>query len=627
MNCTQNVPAEATYFDQSGMEHQAVLSFVKNDGGICCIDKAGGIQFNIIITSVEAGFRAVIPLEEIRESQGCLLKTVTLFPGQIAGVEGDGGALVLPLDSGRLCHTSGKESAEYLLPHFQLPDTWQVSWSNMSLIGQYAGGTVKAGVIRGGQFDAKLRVRTNWGGEGLYSIDTIFFFRDFPGDPLMDEAPAMTFVEMSGDWKALAPFYRKYLLEERKLPTLEQKQYDNPALDHSARSLCIRCRMGVKPFPYQPYQTPENEPEPVVFMTFENIREVAAEFARQGVSPVEFQLVGWNHGGHDGAFPQLFPVEEAFGGEAELRKTIKYVKSLGYTISFHDSYHIGYLLADNFSIEDCCISRDGRPVMWDDADVLNGGTPYTVCPQIAADITAPANFRRCAELGVNGTYYTDIISIIGMHKCYGRHHGHMRPLSRRGNALCYKRILKRLQELFGVSMSEGARDWALPELDRCYEIQNCIEAPYPCTDELIPLYQLIFHGLLIYNCFRVGINSFPGEELYLRNLAWGGMPILYFHHLFHPEWTAETGWAKDLTFAGPEKLAADVARIKRISDDYAKLEHLRYVPISEIMEEAPKLSKTVYADGSVVWVNYSGIPNQTSDGTTVPPCDFIVRKP
>lgn len=93
MNCTQIVPAEATYFDQSGMEHQAVLSFVKNDRGVCCIDKTGGIQFNITITSVEAGFRAVVPLEEIRESQGCLLKTVTLFPRQIAGVEGDGGAL------------------------------------------------------------------------------------------------------------------------------------------------------------------------------------------------------------------------------------------------------------------------------------------------------------------------------------------------------------------------------------------------------------------------------------------------------------------------------------------------------------------------------------------------------
>jgi hypothetical protein len=34
-------------------------------------------------------------------------------------------------------------------------------------------------------------------------------------------------------------------------------------------------------------------------------------------------LVGWNQKGHDGRWPQIFPVEEALGGEEKLRRLIR----------------------------------------------------------------------------------------------------------------------------------------------------------------------------------------------------------------------------------------------------------------------------------------------------------------
>ena len=39
-----------------------------------------------------------------------------------------------------------------------------------------------------------------------------------------------------------------------------------------------------------------------------------------GLRKAVITLVGWNLGGHDGAYPQRFPVEPALGGEAGLRK-------------------------------------------------------------------------------------------------------------------------------------------------------------------------------------------------------------------------------------------------------------------------------------------------------------------
>jgi hypothetical protein len=252
--------------------------------------------------------------------------------------------------------------------------------------------------------------------------------------------------------------------------------------------------------------------------------------------------------------------------------------------------------------------------------VLAGGQPYRICAQMAAEKYAPANLPKCAGLGVNGAYFVDVISIIGMSKCYSAGH----PLSRGGNAKHYKRILRMQQEFFNVSMSEGARDWALPELDRTYMVLNCIDVPYSCVDTLIPFYQLVYHGLIIYNNFREGVNSFPGEELYLKNVAWGGLPLIYFHHLFHPEWSADEGWAKDLTLDGPEKLAEDVERIKRMSKDLDRLADLRHVAIAEIVQHGDMLSETVYADGARVFVNYADSATETPTRQVVPARDFLV---
>ena len=620
MNLEMWSPAEAEYFDAKGSVCKTQLSFSRTGDVIHCADDAAGIDFDIIIDTDKNGITACVPRNSLRETKSRKIKTITLFPGFIGGQDGDGGALILPLDSGRLCHTQNKKTGEYWFGHFSEPAKWEVSWSNMSVIGQYANGTARAAIIEGGKFDAQLRIRTCWGQEKRYTIDAVFFIRDFADEKAMDEDLTVIYGEMQGDYRAVAKYYREYALQTRKLPKLEEKSKGNPNLDYSARAMTVRCRMAVKPLPCKiPEQTPETEPPVKVFMKFADIRKIADEFARQKVGAAEFCLVGWGHGGHDGAFPQLFPPEEALGGEDELKKTIDYVKSLGYHISLHDNYYDGYTVANNFSLADAVVTHDGM-LSHTSCGVLAGGQPYRVCGQMAAGKYAPANLPRSAALGINGAYFVDVISIIGMVKCYSASH----PLSRGGNAMHYKRIMRMQQEFFNVSMSEGARDWAMPELDRTYMVLNCIDVPYECVDELIPFYQLVYHGIIIYNNFREGVNAFPGEKLYLMNVALGGLPLIYFHHIFHPDWNAASGWAKDLTLETPEKLTRDVAQIKRMSDDVVKLEKLRYIAISDFIQHSETLSQTIYENGTSVWVNYSEKTVETPAGDKIMPQDFLV---
>ena len=613
--------AEADYFDFTGTLRQAKLNFTRQEDVIFCCDEKAGIHFQICLRNNGDRMNAVIPANSRKEEKGNKLRSVILFPGFCCGQENDGGALFLPLDSGRLCCTSGKKNSENWYSHFREPASFEVTWSNMSIIGSYAADKARSLIMEGGKFDAKLRLRTNWGNEHLYSIDAAFFIRDFADDVPSDEDISVELHWCSGDYRSLAKYYREYVIRTRNLPTLEQKSIGNPDLDYNSQALTVRCRMGVKPLPCTiTEQTPETEPPVKVFMTFADIRRIAAEFHRQGIEKADFNLVGWNHGGHDGAFPQIFPPEKALGGEKELRKTIEYVKSLGYFISLHDNYFDGYTLAENFSLSDAVVCHDGA-LSHTSCGVLAGGQPYRVCAQQAAEKYAVQNFPPSVSLGIKGAHYIDVLSIIGMVKCYHGQH----PLSRSGNARYYKRIMRMQQEFFNIAMSEGARDWALPELDRAYMVLNCIEINDEFLDHIVPFFELVYHGLLLFNNFREGINTFPGDKLYLQNLAWGGYPIIYFHCLFHPDWSAANGWSLDLTLTDDKKLAEDTRRIKKMYDDLQRLSPVRYSSILSIENVSDGVIKTEYSNGSVMWSNFTDHEIKNESGETIPPMDFVLN--
>jgi hypothetical protein len=185
-------------------------------------------------------------------------------------------------------------------------------------------------------------------------------------------------------------------------------------------------------------------------------------------------------------------------------------------------------------------------------------------------------------------------------------------------------MMQEVRKHFGGFQSEGARDWALPELDRAYCVASTTDAPSPLIDERVPIFPMVYHGFLIYNSFRSGINSFPGDEVYLQNIAYGGSPIVYYHHIHNPVWSAADGIAKDLTFVDAEKLAVDVARIKRITDDLDKLSPLQTSTIESFAQLSPTLTETTYANGARVLVNYADAACEIAPGQVVPPRDFLV---
>lgn len=627
--------AVVEYWDSDGNEKQVEATpdngweiEVKRDGeGVEWVasHKAAGLAFAVVLNTDGEDMTFKSPLDRFVEKDSCRFKGIHVLPGFVGSREGQGATLVLPYDEGGLCRCEGKTPAR---THFPLYFPWP-SYGLMAMYGiDFGNGHALAAVIDGGRFDSSLMVSTCRGKNKHYCADAVFALRDFVNDDLPDEDLSIRFglLEVQPDetgWVAMGRFHRRYNHHVRHLPSLADKMQGNSTLEHSNRSVSIRFRMATKPVPATVLnQTPENQPPVKVFLRFEDVQRLVEEFARQELGPAELCLVGWNYGGHDGAWPQAFPVEESLGGESALRRLIECSHELGFPMSLHDNFYDAYTLADNYDPDTIVIKPDGTQLV---GDYWAGGQSHHLCPQCACEKYAAQSMAATAKLGIKGPYYSDVLTEAGLDRCFDPRH----RVSRRQCAEWWKRILKHKQDVFGASYSEGSRDWALPELDRTFEIVHADKIAFDFIDERVPVYPVIYHGYLIYNSYRKGINALPGEDYYLTNVAYGGMPLIYFHYRFiTPKPGADpTKMQRDFVLGDAQQTQADVASIKKITDDVARYAHLQTEFIDNIIRHDDGLSETVYSDGTSVWVNFSDQPRQTPCGTVVNAKDFAVLAP
>ena len=196
-----------------------------------------------------------------------------------------------------------------------------------------------------------------------------------------------------------------------------------------------------------------------------------------------------------------------------------------------------------------------------------------------------------------------------------------------------------LHVFFGSSLSEGAKEFAFPGLGRAYLVGGTIDRRRPIRgldktlgdfdlfDEEIPFFELAYHGTLTYNSYRESVNAIRGETVYLRNFAYGGTPLFYYHCIFNPEWCNKGyGWDNDrFRYTTRENLHRCVAWIKEASDDNQRVADLQTAFIDDYLRHGDNLTQTLYSNGRSVWVNYADSARRTPSGQLVPPRDFLVE--
>lgn len=454
--------------------------------------------------------------------------------------------------------------------------------------------------------------------DGIYRVMPHYDFT--VDDPVYDDIrlEVIPFGEDAG-YADMALMERKIRFSRGEIVALSEK-CRREAVEYARKYPLIRIRMGWKPSPSLiRHQCAENEPEMHVACSFDRVCDIADELKRQGVKGAELQLVGWNIGGHDGRFPQLLPPDPRLGGMEGLKKCIAHVKQQGYRISLHTNTIDAVEIADSFTWDDIAVQHGAYLQIGH----YSGGLAYHVCQKKQLK-NAMRDLPALSELGLNGLHFTDVISIVLPDTCTAPEH----PCNTAEGIEYAQKNIRYTAELFGGFSSEGCFDFSHRDLD--YGLYVCFGDGFgkkkrPFCEELIPLFELIYHGTLLYNPSSPTVN-FTVKEPATRLRLWmnGGRPSFYFHSRFRSGGASNWMGNTDLTCTTDEELSFSVSKIVdglRIYEENALADRqLVYMTDYQVLEGGLEIAS--YEDGVRMVGNFSEAP-VLFEGKTVAPYGFI----
>ena len=309
------------------------------------------------------------------------------------------------------------------------------------------------------------------------------------------------------------------------------------------------------------------------------VADIMRRMKAEGIDKAEVCSVGWNISGHDGRFPQFFPVEPKLGGEAKFRAAIAEGKSLGYNINCHiNPFSV-------FSISNRCFQR-------------------------YHDLWIKDDFKKMKSLGLNGIMHLDVMSFVHPYPCKDPMH----PLNGQQTVDYENKVGAYAHEIFGGLASEGGLDHLAPTLDFALYLWSYPDwegKPEKLAEKFVPLWQPVYHGIILSNPYYTTIDA-----LYPKSYATSDQRKAY-DYLENPE----TRWLKAIEFdARPVFYYTDYKNLKpmkRAYDEFQKLKHLQL----QFMQDHREISKGVFVStfesGGEIVVNYTSAPFEYK-GESVP---------
>ncbi len=406
---------------------------------------------------------------------------------------------------------------------------------------------------------------------------------------------------VDSEYDDMACAYRKYQLESGNCRKLSERIKESSALKYALEAPEIRIRMGWKPAPSKVLeQTVDTEPDMKVACTFERVCDLIDELKKQGIDKAQICLVGWNKSGHDGRYPQIFPVEEKLGGEQALLHLINHAKNNGYALICHTNSTDCYSVADSFS-EDIIVKYQNGNLSFRPDIAWSGGRQYHLCPQKAYEF-AKVDLERIKKLGFYGLHYIDVLSVVPLRWCFDKNH----PLNSKETLEYYERIMALSHELFGGFSSEGVFDFTSKYLDYGLYVSWPHEND-DFIDKYIPFFQIAYHGIILYNSTTDTVNyTIKSCDNHLKVIEDGSRPSFYFYSKFL-EGSNQDDWLgkDDMVCDTDEQLSYSVSKIKEAYVEYKTLCNLQTEFIEKHREISKGIFETTYSNGTVVRTDYN----------------------
>lgn len=426
------------------------------------------------------------------------------------------------------------------------------------------------------------------------------FYFDLNNLPVYEDL-IIDFYTLKGDdanYSAMGRLYRKLKLESGEVKPITKRA--TPELMYASQAPEIRIRQAWKPYPSPvPEQTEATEPPLKVKVTFDRVSQIIDELKRQGVEKAQICLVGWNKSGHDGRWPQTFPVEEKLGGQEKLEKLVKKAQSMGYQIVCHSNAVGACSIADCFDINMMSHDRYGKVRK---SNVWSGGQFYRLCPKKYHETLSKDNINRISKLGFKGLHYIDVISTINPVGC----HNPLHPTTSKESGEYWAKELDDAKKLFGGIASEGGYDYIAGHLDYGLYITFFLKKIPPMADRYAPIWHIIYNGIIMSNAATDTVNySIKPREDAMKVVEFATRPSFYFYSAFATN--ADDNWMGkvDLSCDTDEAMVKSVSAIKKGYDLLQEIGHLQYAFFEEHKEVEPNVFLSRFSDGTEIICNYT----------------------
>lgn len=485
----------------------------------------------------------------------------------------------------------------------------------LPMYGVKKGDNAFAGIVKGLRFEFSSVVEVQ---SGTYKIFPRFHVKQIGTIPYEDLVIDYHYFKgIEADYPSMAKAYRKYQLDRGEVFPLKERVKNNPRLAYTADSMFLRLSMAsfMRDNDLGTHRgehwREEDDPAIRKIRDYDNVIRTMKKFKSLGIDKADICLVNWNWRSN-GRNPICSKAEPELGGDAKCKEATTCARELGYHIMPHILHTENYTLSPAFCKEDLALQQDGT---YRDAGLSMGGRGYSPCFRQVFRKHLTENYEKMAALGFSGPLHIDVTSCIIPYQCFDLNHF----CTRRDTAYWMNKVGEVTDACFGGFTSEGPCDQVAKTLDFALYISaypSFVGGSHPLMDRCIPLWQLVYHGIILSNPFASTIDcpydhargwapakSFTHDTRRLKLVEFGGRPTFY--------------WALSYT--------ENFAPVKIAYDEYQPLKHLQYA----FMENHKELSKdvflTVYSDGDEVLTNYSAKPFDYK-GKTVASLDYTLFK-
>lgn len=574
-----------------------------------------GISFSVEIYVEGDSLVFRVPEKTIVEKDKWLLVSIEPLPYLGASEPGKEGYIFYPDGSGALFYLNKKpkDTSKYTFYVYgtdkvDFREFRQKNYVMLPVFGIKRDNNAFLAIITEGEYDAAINLYPANNIVYLNRISAEFTYRRLFRDPRIQDKllyrlerniirgdRELRYIFLRGDdadYSGMANVYRDYLLNNNEINKVINADDKIP--------VSVNFFMGIveERILFDKY---------IAATKFEEVKSILERMVGKGVEKIDVNLIGWEKGGY-GQQNFLKPtVDRHLGGKKAFYDLNNYVKENGLKL---------YLQCNFAEITDKSKGFTPRKDMVYEGNgmvVTNmNRSRYLFNAAAAWEKFTGSYLLKVKDYKIDGLNF----EFFGYQLYHDYNENH--PLSRQQAAEYWVKMLDEAKKELGYVSVRGGNAYVLRSVSRLFDIPM-EDNGYFVTDESIPFYQMVVHGLIPYTSPQPANLFYDFERQKLKWVEYGYMP--YFELTYQkPNVLKNTRYNNLFSSYYEDWVDTAVEMYKEFNERLGEV-------WSKKMVEHQKLGEDVYVvtyeDGTKVYVNYGSVAVQIG-ANTIKPMDYLV---